>query len=708
MAYVINKFNGQELVVLEDGTIDTSTSLGLLGRNYVGYGETQNENFVYLLENFANAQPPQRPLEGQLWFDSDKNVLNVYDGAKWVLVGAAAIGENPPSEPNPGALWYRTLDNTLHVFNGSSFSLIGPESVPGYGITRPRARLVKDTANIDNIILELMIDGGTIAIVSSKEFTLDSQNPIPGFSLIKSGITLNNQTLISGNLFGNASSASKLQNRRNINGVAFDGTSDITITSSTRGTLIRGDYILGENFNGSGNVTWSVDASSNADIGKIVVRDSQGNFSANVITSNVLIGDVVGNVQIDRGFSTFNEVRAQRFVGATLTGRADAADKLTTPRLINGVEFDGTRDITVSASAATLTGSFISPTVESSSLTQVGTLLNLSVKNAGILIGDADDIKIAMRGTNPLIKSQISGKSLDIELSDISYINPVPRIRFLSSGLASDNGGESVPTLSKEGSGEINLGLPSQKWNKFYVKEVYSTSLYADTITPETGTTTTLSGNFVVTGDIAVQGNVMAINTTETLVEDKTLTVASGSINAAAADGAGLIVDAAGASLLYAVSGDKWTMNKPLDMGSNNVITTGLFEGLATSARYADLAENYVSDKQYDPGTVLELGGAFEVTQAGNETTKIAGVVSTHPAYLMNSDCQGEYVVAIALQGRTPCKVSGKIQKGDMLVSDGTGKAKSSENPKIGSIIGKALEDFDGEEGIIEVLVGRL
>jgi len=75
MAYVINKFNGEQLVVLSDGTLDTTTSLGLVGRNYVGYGETQNENFVFLLENFANDSPPSRPLVGQIWFSTIDNTM---------------------------------------------------------------------------------------------------------------------------------------------------------------------------------------------------------------------------------------------------------------------------------------------------------------------------------------------------------------------------------------------------------------------------------------------------------------------------------------------------------------------------------------------------------------------------------------------------------------------------------------------------------
>jgi hypothetical protein len=140
----------------------------------------------------------------------------------------------------------------------------------------------------------------------------------------------------------------------------------------------------------------------------------------------------------------------------------------------------------------------------------------------------------------------------------------------------------------------------------------------------------------------------------------------------------------------------------------NGVIKATTFEGKATSANYADLAENYQADFAYEPGTVLEFGGTHEVTIAQDETRKVAGVVSTNPAHLMNTQLQGENVVALALQGRVPCKVRGKISKGDLMTSAGDGYARPTHDPKIGTIIGKALEDFDGVEGVIEVVVGRL
>jgi hypothetical protein len=154
--------------------------------------------------------------------------------------------------------------------------------------------------------------------------------------------------------------------------------------------------------------------------------------------------------------------------------------------------------------------------------------------------------------------------------------------------------------------------------------------------------------------------------------------------------------------------------------GNNMTLTTGantnagtitgnwsLSTGSKLQATYADLAEYYEADAEYEPGTVLAFGGDKEVTIAEDGTTRVAGVVSTNPAYAMNANCQG-VAVAIALQGRVPTKVRGTIRKGDMMVSAGNGFARPWNNPAMGTVIGKALEDFDGIEGVIEVAVGRL
>ncbi len=133
-----------------------------------------------------------------------------------------------------------------------------------------------------------------------------------------------------------------------------------------------------------------------------------------------------------------------------------------------------------------------------------------------------------------------------------------------------------------------------------------------------------------------------------------------------------------------------------------------LTAGSRWQATYADLAEKYVADATYEPGTVLLFGGEQEVTLSNAfDSTKVAGVVTTNPAYSMNAMLEAEYVAEIALQGRVPCKVQGPVEKGDLMVSASNGHATANNDARAGTIIGKALENFNGDFGVIEVAVGR-
>jgi hypothetical protein len=117
----------------------------------------------------------------------------------------------------------------------------------------------------------------------------------------------------------------------------------------------------------------------------------------------------------------------------------------------------------------------------------------------------------------------------------------------------------------------------------------------------------------------------------------------------------------------------------------------------------------YLADENYAPGTVLSFGGANEVTISLTDADPtIVGLVSTNPAYRMNSGLTGQYSLAVALVGRVPCRVQGPVTRGDMMVSAGNGRARAEKNPAIGTVIGKAVESFDGELGTIEIVVGRL
>jgi hypothetical protein len=144
------------------------------------------------------------------------------------------------------------------------------------------------------------------------------------------------------------------------------------------------------------------------------------------------------------------------------------------------------------------------------------------------------------------------------------------------------------------------------------------------------------------------------------------------------------------------------------NIGSSTTYFNTVF-AKATSAQYADLAEMYEADGIIEPGTVVCFGGANEVTLCTEDACRrVAGVVSTNPSYLMNSGQTGEYVVAVALQGRVPVKVTGTVRKGDMMVATTNGRARAEANPQVGAVIGKALADFDGQDGVIEVVIGRV
>ena len=706
MAYLINRYNGEQLTVLDDGTLDTTTSLSLLGRNYAGYGEIQNENSIFLLENFANDTSPLRPISGQLWYNSSNGRLYQYDGDNWRTAAIVEVSSVAPNTKTEGSLWVDTDSEQLSIYVNNGWQLIGPQGLEGYETTNISAAELKDISSLSYPCLEIALDGAVIGIISRADFRLGIENPRDGFSEIKKGINLNSNYAFVGNLNGVADSAERFTTARLINGTPFDGTSDITISSSTSNALVAGTFINGSNFDGSSITVWNIDATSSNTIGKIVSRDSQGNFSASTITSN-LIGNVQGNITATSGTSSFNRVEASEFIGATLSGNAFSATRLETPRNINGVPFSGLTDITVPAAAGSLTGSILAPGIIESSLTTLGTLNSLEVAAIGINIGG----HLTLKSFDSLAYDEIESNSsngLVLSAKGTGDAN-LDKINLVSADKAEDLGMEAKTTLIPKVSGAANLGGNAYRYNKIFANRIDVTNLDTQTLASTAGDNNiTISSNLIVSGNLVVNGNTTTINSTEVAIDDLLFTVAKNATSPTEANGAGLNVNGAFAQIVYSTTGDKWVINKKLDAQNNDIITTGLFQGTATSARYADLAENYQADDSYDVGTVLDFGGQYEVTLSQEDSTRIAGVVSANPAYLMNSGLTGSGVIPLALQGRVMVKIKGPATKGDFLVSAGNGYAKAEPNPKLGSIIGKSLENSDGRKEMIEMVVGRI
>ena len=188
-----------------------------------------------------------------------------------------------------------------------------------------------------------------------------------------------------------------------------------------------------------------------------------------------------------------------------------------------------------------------------------------------------------------------------------------------------------------------------------------------------------------------------------------TFVTATGNVTGGNVTTAGVLTVNSGAAATAIVNG---ASNAVGNIGSSGTYFNRLF-AQATTALYADLAEVYKSDAEYPPGTVLVFGGDQEVTVSiQSHDTRIAGVVSTNPAHVMNSGLVSEYTVEVGLIGRVPCQVIGPVAVGDRVVSSnraGVAERLDMQHYQPGVIIGKAVESYTGTGvGTIEVVVGRL
>ena len=208
MAYIINKTDGARLVVLKDGTVDISTTdLALFGKSYPGFGERLNENFVKLLENFANTTAPAHKIRGQLWYDTTVNQIKVWNGSKFKPVGSSTNASTAPINSNLGDTWFDTNNLQLYVNNGTDWTLIGPTTVAGSGNTAVASDSIRDNVGVYKAVLKFVTNDVIVAMVSAEEFT--PLTPITGFATIYKGITLS--TAVSQNRFkGIATTAQNL------------------------------------------------------------------------------------------------------------------------------------------------------------------------------------------------------------------------------------------------------------------------------------------------------------------------------------------------------------------------------------------------------------------------------------------------------------------------------------------------------------------
>ncbi len=197
MAYIITKSNGTQLTIIEDGSIDIDAcDLSLIGKNYAGYGFSVNQNFIKLLENFANKTAPSNPVTGQTWYDTTERKLKVYNGSEFKGLPALQSSSYEPTDLLAGDLWFDSSENKLYYYDGSVMNLIGPQYTGQTAINTVLPAILEDTAGFKHYVLKHQIQNysdesviTTVAITSADEFEIDS-GLVPGYTKIKQGITL--------------------------------------------------------------------------------------------------------------------------------------------------------------------------------------------------------------------------------------------------------------------------------------------------------------------------------------------------------------------------------------------------------------------------------------------------------------------------------------------------------------------------------------
>jgi hypothetical protein len=227
--------------------------------------------------------------------------------------------------------------------------------------------------------------------------------------------------------------------------------------------------------------------------------------------------------------------------------------------------------------------------------------------------------------------------------------------------------------------------------------------------------------NVFISGNLTVSGTTTTVSSTNTVINDSLVVLNNGTTGNNSKDVGHIIErgDLTNVGMIWDESEDQFAfVNTTEDGTTSGNVTIASYANIradvatltATTARYADLAERYEADAQYDAGTVVIFGGDKEISMANGEYDhRVAGVISSAPAYMMNSEAGDDATHPyVALTGRVPCKVTGSIKKGDLLCTSAMAGHAMAGEAKTGHMIGKALEDFDGEAGVIEVLVNLM
>jgi len=276
MSYTITLTDGTVFATIADGTINTASSMVLVGKNYAGYGEFLNQDFIRLLESGSNTTAPGAPLEGQLWWDSGNSLLKVYNGTIFKTISAATASASAPTSNVTGDLWYDTTNQQLKVYTGTTFLLVGPQFSAGEGTSGAIVATITDNVSVDHVVVELYVNDAIVGIIS-KDATFTPQVAISGFTTVRPGITLSTLVGAQVPLFQGTATNSQLLN--SLTSSQFMRADQNTATTGTLGVLndtglsvgsdsdlrasVTGTDVTIRNQTSGGNISFGVNVAGN-------------------------------------------------------------------------------------------------------------------------------------------------------------------------------------------------------------------------------------------------------------------------------------------------------------------------------------------------------------------------------------------------------------------------------------------------------------
>lgn len=626
---------------------------------------------------------------------------------------------------NAGTSMSATGNITGSFFLGNGRALTGIDSTgissgtSNVKIVAANANATINIANVSNVVVFSSTGQTTTGFVSAT-------GNITGGNLITTGA--------SGNITGaNVITATTLSATGNITGGNILGGANVNATTHTGTTAVLSGNVTGGNIITGGAVlaTGQISATANVTGGNLVTT---GAISAGGLISAT--GNITGGNINTAGIisSTGNSVHGTANVqagNAIITSLVQATTLSATGNIIGG---------NLNATGLSLSGNVVSGL---SMVTNITTTANITGGNilygSGVISGTGNIVTTGNVVTDQLVVTgSVSNPSWTTTgIAIRSVASTYTDSSTLASGTAASNhvhvlaqptiAGANVSQITTAAATLYIAAAPAAGTN-MTITNPYALYVAAGNVT---AVANVAGGNLLTAGLVSATGNVTGgninggANVNATLLSGTTVSV-TGTITGASVVGGvmtGTSVSVTGAVTGAGITGTSLTVttgsvtagniingnaNGVGNIGSSTVYyNTGFLK--ATTAQYADLAENYSADAKYAPGTVLVFGGNNEVTISSTDAdVRVAGVVSTNPAHLMNSTLDAEHVAAVALTGRVPAKVVGTIRKGDMMVTAGNGHAQACAAPAMGTVIGKALQDFDGDSGTIEIVVGRL